>query len=124
MDIGGSSSTSGTTEESETTRARTGERRERLDISDEAINKITEDLLAKAGSGIKDIFGAEKVAGIFGSTVSAQASGDLVANIVGEIAKLRAEKITTTDETEEEKIKGKSRTSEAEASFKPFKLFG
>jgi len=114
MDIGGSAKTEGT-DETQTAR-KIGERRERLDISDEAIDKITEDILSKAGSGIKDIFGAENVAGIFGSTVSAQASGDLVANIVGEIAKLRAEKITTTDE--EEKIRRRARTTEFEASAK------
>lgn len=120
MDIGGEAKTTGTTEKRDTTRTRAGEKRERLDISDEAIDKIMEDLLSKAGSGIKDIFGAEQVAGIFDSTVSAQASGDLVANIVGEIAKLRAERVTTTDETEEEKIRGKSRTTELGTSFKIF----
>lgn len=113
MNIGGGSSqsTEGTSEKTDRNLIRSGERRERLEISDEAIDKIIGDVLGKAGSGIKDIFGAENVAGIFDSTVSAQAAGDLAANLVGEIAKLRAETVTTTDETEEEKIRGKSRTT-------------
>lgn len=82
---GGSGTTSGTTKES-------------LNISDEAIEKIIQDMLSEAG-GLKDIFSEEQASGIFDSSVAAQASGDFAAKVVGEIAKLRAEKVTEIDST-------------------------
>ena len=73
----------------------------RLDISDEAIDKIVADILG-AKSGIAAIFSEENIAGLYDSTVAAQASGDLVANLVGEIAKLRAVEVTDRDLTRRE----------------------
>lgn len=75
-----------------------GEERSRLEISDEAVAKIMEDLLSEAG-GLKDIFSGEQTAGIFDSSVAAQAAGDFAAQVVGEIAKLRAEQVTTATGT-------------------------
>jgi hypothetical protein len=76
----------------------TGETRERLEISDEAIGKIIQDVLSGA-DGLAGIFAGEQNAGIFNSSVANQAAGDLAANITGEIAKLRAEKVGTVDRT-------------------------
>jgi hypothetical protein len=76
-----------------------GESRDRLDISDEAIDKIVSDILS-GPDGLASIFAGEQNAGIFNSSVSAQAAGDLSSKITGEIAKLRAERIQTEDKTE------------------------
>lgn len=79
---------------SEATAEFSGEARDRLDISDEAIDKIVSDILS-GPEGLASIFGGEQVAGIFDSSVAAQAAGDLTSKIVGEIAKLRAERVQT-----------------------------
>lgn len=97
--FGGSGSNKGTTTSE-------GEERSRLEISDEAVEKIIQDLLGEAG-GLKDIFAGEQVSGIFDSSVAAQAAGDFAANIVGEIAKLRAEQVTTASGTQTTKTKSK-----------------
>lgn len=72
-----------------------------LDISDEAVDKIVADILGSE-QGIADIFSKENVAGLYDTTVAAQASGDLVANLAGEIAKLRAVQRETRDLTREQ----------------------
>ena len=84
-----SSTSTTTTDETRTTR---------LDISQEAVDKTIADVLGST-TGLADIFSKEKVAGLYEGTVAAQASGDLVANLVGEIAKLRATTIETTEGT-------------------------
>lgn len=71
--------------------------RESLEISDEAIEKIIADVLGGA-EGLASIFSTEQTAGIFDSTVAAQAAGDLTSKIIGEIAKLRAVKTTETEQ--------------------------
>lgn len=76
-----------------------GRSTDRLDISDEAIDKIISDILA-GPEGLASIFGGEQNSGIFDSSVAAQAAGDLTAKITGEIAKLRAERIQTEDRTQ------------------------
>mgnify|MGYP003146283467 CR=1 FL=1 len=84
---------------------------ESLDIDDAGVKKITDDLLSGTG-GLAEIFGGEQNAGIFDSSVAAQAAGDLSANIIGEIAKLKAKKTTTTDlEQEEESSRRKKEDS-------------
>jgi len=84
---------------SKTTANLTGESRSRLEISDEAIDKIVADILS-GPEGLAEIFSGENVAGIFNSTVATLQASDLVSNIVGEIAKLRAEKVDTVDQTQ------------------------
>ncbi len=84
---------------SEATANISGESRDRLDISDEAIDKIVSDILS-GPEGLASIFAGEQAAGIFDSSVAAQAAGDLTAKITGEIAKLRAERIQTEDRTQ------------------------
>jgi hypothetical protein len=94
-----------------------GETRERLEISDEAIDEIISDSLSGAG-GLAEIFAGEQNAGIFNSSVSNQAAGELTANIVGEIAKLRAEKVGTVDTTttQEEEQTGTQKTNTSSKS--------
>ena len=87
--IKGTSTTSGTTVES-------------LSIDQEGIDKIIQDVLGGA-EGLASIFSGEQNAGIFDSSVAAQAAGDLASRLVGEIAQLTAEKTTKQDQTTKQK---------------------
>ncbi len=71
-------------------------RTEQLDISQEGIDKIIQDILG-GEQGLASIFSAENNAGIFNSSVAADASGNLLSKLAGEIAKLTA--VKTTSET-------------------------
>lgn len=91
--FGGSSSTSGRAS------GRTVEKgtvTESLDISEEAITKIITDLLGSA-EGLASIFGGEQATGLYSSSVAAQEAGDFASKIAGEIAKLRAKKVSEVD---------------------------
>lgn len=76
-----------------------GEKRSRLELDQAAIEKIIGDVLG-GPQGLASIFGGEQSAGIFDSSVAAQASGDLVANLIGELSKLTAEEVTSFSESE------------------------
>lgn len=91
--FGGSSTISGT--QAGTIKGTTTQR-ERLKVSDEAIQKIIEDVLGGT-EGLASIFAGEQTAGIFSSSVAAQAAGDLSAKLAGEIAKLTAERETVAE---------------------------
>ena len=67
-----------------------------LEIEEEGVQKILADILGSE-QGLASIFSKENVAGIFDSSVAAQASGDLIANLAGEIAKLQAKDVETRD---------------------------
>jgi len=84
---------------SEATADVSGEARDRLEISDEAIDKIVSDILS-GPEGLASIFAGEQTAGVFNTSVAAQAAGDLTAKITGEIAKLRAERVQTEKRTQ------------------------
>lgn len=73
---------------------------ESLDISNEAISKIIQDVLGGAG-GLAEIFGGEQSTGLYNSSAANQAAGDVTSKLVGEIAKLKAKKVSTTDTTSE-----------------------
>jgi hypothetical protein len=73
---------------------------EQLDIEEAGVQKILQDILGSE-QGLAAIFSEEQVSGLYGSTVAAQASGDLLTKLAGEIAKLTAKKVTTTDLKEE-----------------------
>ena len=94
---GASSGTASSISEAEATIS--GENRDRLEISDEAIDKIVSDILS-GPEGLASIFAGEQNAGIFDSSVAAQAAGDLASKITGEIAKLRAERVQTENRTQ------------------------
>lgn len=85
---------------------RKGVQKERLDISQEGMDKIIQDVLGQAG-GLASIFAGEQATGLYDSTVANQAAGDLAARVAGELAKLTAERIVTT----KEKGKGTGTTS-------------
>jgi hypothetical protein len=103
-DIFGSSGTqraSGTTTNKGTTT-------QRVNISDEAIEKIIADVLGGA-DGLAEIFSGEQTTGIYNSSVAAQAAGDLASKLVGEIAKLRAESEVEVDATSSTNSKTKTK---------------
>ncbi|MEY8217467.1 MAG: hypothetical protein RPT13_03900 [SAR324 cluster bacterium] len=85
----GSGATSGTTTQ-----------RQKLNIDEAGVQKIIEDVLGGA-EGLASIFGGEQTAGIFNSSVSAQAAGDLASKLAGEIAKLTAEQESVTEVDQE-----------------------
>ena len=66
---------------------------QRTEIDQEGIDKIIADVLGGA-DGLAAIFAGEQNAGIFNSSTSAQAAGDLATKLAGEIAKLTASNVT------------------------------
>lgn len=76
------------------TRARTGQQIETVDVDEEAINALINNILG-GSQGLAEVFSADSAAGIFGSTVAAQASGDLLAKVAGEVAKITATRTIT-----------------------------
>lgn len=88
------------TESEDTTKDRSitgGITTDKLNIEQEALDKIISDVLS-GPEGLASIFAGEQTAGIFDSSVAAQAAGDLASKLVGEIAKLTAERETSTGE--------------------------
>lgn len=79
------------------TERRRGRETEQLEIDEAGIAKILQDILGGT-EGLASIFSGEKTAGIYSGTVAAQASGNLLANLIGEIAKVTAKKVTTSAE--------------------------
>ena len=88
----------GTANEQGTKKAK-GRSSERLQIDNVGIQKLLQDMLGSQ-QGLASIFSNEKVSGLYGSTAATQASGNLLANLAGEIAKLTAKKVSETDEEE------------------------
>lgn len=109
MSIGGKTSAK-TTGENKVAKQK-GKTTEKLNLNQDAINKIIEDLLGGT-DGLASIFSGEQTAGIFDSTVAAQQAGNFTADVVGELAKLTAEReVNTTNKVDE-----RSRTNEFSAS--------
>lgn len=94
---GGTETTTGTTSSSVIS---TGKETEQLKLDQLAVQKLIEDVLS-GPEGLASIFGGEQSAGIFDSSVAAQASGDLAAKLVGELAKLTGERVVTQEATQE-----------------------
>ena len=69
---------------------------QRTEIDQEGIDKIIADVLGGA-DGLASIFAGEQNAGIFNSSTSAQAAGDLATKLAGEIAKLTASNVTDSE---------------------------
>ena len=80
---------------------------QQLELDQEGIDKIIADVLGGA-DGLASIFAGEQSAGIFNSSVSAQAAGDLATKLAGEIAKITAKTSSTTEQDEETKTKTES----------------
>lgn len=95
FDPGGNTRTTGT----ERTRGRSRSS-QGLEISDEAVERIIQQTLGGAG-GLADIFSGASASGLYNSSSANLEAGDFTANVVGEIARLRARDVTE-DEFEEE----------------------
>lgn len=94
-----------------------------LQLDESAIEKIIGDVLGSE-SGLASIFGGEQTAGLFDSSVAAQASGDLVANLVGELAKITGKTVTEGVELTEEEIREKQRRKDHEFTLETSGKFG
>jgi len=104
-------SSSGTSQSS-----KQGTQSKQLKLDQAAIEKIIADVLG-GPQGLASIFGGEQTAGIFNSSVAAQSSGDLVANLVGELAKLTGEEVTSFTESGTESFSQKGKSSSKNAKF-------
>ena len=67
--------------------------RTKTNLDQAAIDQIIRDTLS-GPSGLADIFGGEQNVGLFNSSVSAQAAGDLAAKLVGNLALITSEQVT------------------------------
>jgi len=119
MNIGGSAKRKTERERGTETKASTGLRTEQLILDDVAIQKIIEDVLG-GPQGLAQIFAGEQTAGIFDSSVAAQAAGDLAANLVGEIAKLTGIREVRAQEDVFTEFQKKRTTKEVGGDFSLF----
>jgi len=78
-----------------------------------AIDQIIRDTLS-GPSGLADIFGGEQNVGLFNSSVSAQAAGDLAAKLVGNLALITSEQ-QTIDSTQNAELAQTNASSTAQA---------
>ena len=98
MSISGGADHKTTKERTKSTKEESGRRTSQLQLEDEAVQKIIEDVLGGA-NGIASIFAGEQNSGIFDSSVANQASGDLAANLVGELAKITGKTVEEEEST-------------------------
>lgn len=108
------SGSSSTTSEGVTKSSTRGKQTEQLELDELAVQKIIQDVLSGSG-GLAEIFGGEQVAGIFDSSVTAQASGDLAAKLVGELTKLTAKRSTDSSQSGTQRVTGSQDTTSAQA---------
>jgi len=72
---------------------------EQLAIDPAGVNKIIQDILSSK-DGLASIFSEEQLTGLYNSTGAKSATGNLLANLAGEIAKLTAKKTTSNNSTQ------------------------
>ena len=106
--FGSSTKTSGSgtnsrSNQGSTTSTAKGESSKQLELDEEAISKIIQDVLGGA-EGLASIFGGEQASGLFNSSVSAQASGDIASKLVGELAKLTAKEVSSDSQSGEQVV--------------------
>lgn len=91
---------------------------EQLQLDSAAVQQIIQDVLS-GPQGLASIFGGEQSSGLFNSSVSAQAAGDLAAKLVGELAKITGKNVKTIDLTgTEEETASETQTQESETKTK------
>jgi hypothetical protein len=116
MSFGGSAEKTSTKEAEEIDTTFSGTKTTQLELEQTAVDKIIQDVLGSA-DGLANIFQGEQTAGIFDSSVAAQASGDLTANLVGELAKITGKTTEISESDEEKRRKAKSSSKSASLSF-------
>jgi len=109
---------SGTTEQTNiydslVSNVQTGKESQYLDIDEAGVERIVQELLSGTG-GLAEIFSGEQASGLYSSSVAAQESGDLVAKVAGEIAKLTAKQITEQDVREDATKTGSTASTQAQ----------
>tara|TARA_R110000782_G_scaffold246175_1_gene332891 strand:+ start:1856 stop:2203 length:348 start_codon:yes stop_codon:yes gene_type:complete len=114
--MSGSTKTSAEKENEKSTEVFSGTKTTQLELDQDATDKIIADVLGGA-NGLKDIFSGEQNAGIFDSSVAAQASGDLTANLIGELAKLTGKTVEESESEAEKRRKKETLAAEAEFKF-------
>jgi hypothetical protein len=90
-----------------TTGTSSGTQTQQLDLSPEGYNKIIKDILS-SDAGLAALATGENLSGGYGSSVKAQLAQDLVLNIAGEMAKLTAPSVSTTQTSSKSKTKKKT----------------
>lgn len=91
---------------------------ERVKLDEEAIQSIIEEVLG-GSSGLASIFAGEQTAGIFDSSVAAQSAGDLASKLIGELARITAERESETI-SEDSLAATSTQRSESEGLFERF----
>lgn len=69
-------------------------------LSQEAIDNLVNSVLG-ADNGLASLAGGENLAGGFGSSTKAQLAQDMITNLVGQLANVTAETVTTEDQSTE-----------------------
>jgi len=105
MTMGASSSVTDAEKDTKFEGTKSGTQTSQLVLDQAAVAKMIEDVLGSE-SGLSDIFSKDSASGLYGSTAATQASGDLVTNLIGELAKLTGKTTQTMEE------QAKSRTNE------------
>lgn len=81
-----------------------GTKTSRLDITQEGIDKLIYDILS-SDQGLASLASGENLSGGFGSTAKAQLAQDMTIKLAGELAKLTAETVETSNVSEKSKSK-------------------
>jgi len=87
----------------------TGTQTQQLKLSPEGYNQVIKDILS-SDAGLASLATGENLSGGYGSSVKAQLAQDLVLNIAGEMAKLTAPTVSTTEQKQTSKSKTKKGT--------------
>jgi len=86
----------------------TGTESEQLELNPMAVLGIIQNVLG-GSQGLASVFQGEQTAGIYNSTVAAQAAGDLASKLVAEIAQITGKKTKKKDEATGENTQSLSR---------------
>lgn len=93
-----------------------GTKTTKKNLDKDAIEYMLNEALG-GNQGLSAIFKGEQNAGVYNSSVAAEASGDLVTKIIGELAALTAEEVVTTDGTTDTVFSERGKSSKAGAKF-------
>lgn len=86
------------TKKDKSTSTTTGTKTSQLQLDEEAITHIIQQTLSGA-NGLAGVFNKDNAAGIYNSTASANAAGDLVSKLVGELATITGKTVENVDTT-------------------------
>lgn len=90
-----------------TTGSSSGTSTQQIKLDQAGYDKIIQDILGSE-QGLASLATGENLSGGYGSSVKAQLAQDLVLNVAGELAKITAPTVTTTDQKSKSKTKKKT----------------